>query len=153
MNPLQKAGRSLGMACLPQAGDDATAQQHNLLSSAEVSMHFLVNDIFMCFFFGLAIKEVTEAQCPWMPMARLQRSKENTREALESERSPVSRNGQPPNSPGGLRTSRLATQNLPQRRSSWIFFGGLFRLFTSIYDLNDLERKKQYTVYTDVSIS
>ena len=24
-------------------------------------MHFLVNDIFMCFFFGLAIKEVTEA--------------------------------------------------------------------------------------------
>ena len=27
-------------------------------------MHFLVNDIFMCFFFGLAIKEVTEALLP-----------------------------------------------------------------------------------------
>lgn len=31
------------------------------VSWCQVSMHFLVNDIFMCFFFGLAIKEVTEA--------------------------------------------------------------------------------------------
>jgi len=29
-----------------------------------VSLHFLVNDIFMCFFFGLAIMEVTEALLP-----------------------------------------------------------------------------------------
>jgi len=28
------------------------------------SLHFIVNDIFMCFFFGLAIKEVTEALLP-----------------------------------------------------------------------------------------
>jgi NhaA family Na+:H+ antiporter len=30
----------------------------------ELTLHFLVNDIFMCFFFGLAIKEVTEAVLP-----------------------------------------------------------------------------------------
>jgi Na+/H+ antiporter NhaA len=30
----------------------------------EVSVHFFVNDIFMCFFFGLAVKEVTEALLP-----------------------------------------------------------------------------------------
>jgi len=29
-----------------------------------LSLHFIVNDIFMCFFFGLAIKEVTEALLP-----------------------------------------------------------------------------------------
>merc|ERR1719405_233578 len=29
-----------------------------------LSLHFLVNDIFMCFFFGLAMKEVTEAVLP-----------------------------------------------------------------------------------------
>mmetsp|Transcript_31236 Transcript_31236/g.89553 ORF Transcript_31236/g.89553 Transcript_31236/m.89553 type:complete len:1231 (-) Transcript_31236:33-3725(-) len=29
-----------------------------------LSLHFIVNDIFMCFFFGLAIKEVTEAVLP-----------------------------------------------------------------------------------------
>ena len=33
----------------------------HVTTNVEVSMHFLVNDIFMCFFFGLAIKEVTEA--------------------------------------------------------------------------------------------
>lgn len=30
----------------------------------KASLHFLINDIFMCFFFGLAIKEVTEAREP-----------------------------------------------------------------------------------------
>jgi len=30
----------------------------------DLTLHFLVNDIFMCFFFGLAIKEVTEALLP-----------------------------------------------------------------------------------------
>jgi NhaA family Na+:H+ antiporter len=30
----------------------------------DLSLHFIVNDFFMCFFFGLAIKEVTEAVLP-----------------------------------------------------------------------------------------
>ena len=30
----------------------------------KVTLHFLINDIFMCFFFGLAAKEVTEACLP-----------------------------------------------------------------------------------------
>eukprot|EP00929_Paragymnodinium_shiwhaense_P112654 TRINITY_DN8091_c0_g3_i1.p1 TRINITY_DN8091_c0_g3~~TRINITY_DN8091_c0_g3_i1.p1 ORF type:complete len:611 (-),score=87.52 TRINITY_DN8091_c0_g3_i1:367-2145(-) len=40
-----------------------------IVTGAEVlghplTLHFLVNDVFMCFFFGLAIKEVTEALLP-----------------------------------------------------------------------------------------
>jgi hypothetical protein len=34
------------------------------ISGHKVSLHFIVNDMFMCLFFGLAIKEVTEALLP-----------------------------------------------------------------------------------------
>ncbi|CAK0865220.1 unnamed protein product [Prorocentrum cordatum] len=34
------------------------------ISGHKISLHFIVNDMFMCFFFGLAIKEVTEALLP-----------------------------------------------------------------------------------------
>lgn len=40
----------------------------------DVSMHFLVNDIFMCFFFGLAIKEVTEALLPGGSLSPIRRA-------------------------------------------------------------------------------
>lgn len=40
----------------------------------QISLHFLVNDIFMCFFFGLAIKEVTEALLPGGSLSPLQRA-------------------------------------------------------------------------------
>eukprot|EP00930_Biecheleria_cincta_P037970 TRINITY_DN26097_c0_g1_i1.p1 TRINITY_DN26097_c0_g1~~TRINITY_DN26097_c0_g1_i1.p1 ORF type:complete len:1219 (-),score=240.97 TRINITY_DN26097_c0_g1_i1:63-3719(-) len=39
-----------------------------------VGLHFLVNDIFMCFFFGLAIKEVTEALLPGGSLNPLKRA-------------------------------------------------------------------------------
>lgn len=39
-----------------------------------VSMHFLVKDIFMCFFFGLAIKEVTEALLPGGSLSPIRRA-------------------------------------------------------------------------------
>eukprot|EP00442_Polarella_glacialis_P051179 CAMPEP_0115067286 /NCGR_PEP_ID=MMETSP0227-20121206/11303_1 /TAXON_ID=89957 /ORGANISM="Polarella glacialis, Strain CCMP 1383" /LENGTH=1223 /DNA_ID=CAMNT_0002453331 /DNA_START=90 /DNA_END=3761 /DNA_ORIENTATION=- len=39
-----------------------------------VDLHFLVNDIFMCFFFGLAIKEVTEALLPGGSLYPLRRA-------------------------------------------------------------------------------
>jgi NhaA family Na+:H+ antiporter len=40
----------------------------------EVSMHFIVNDFFMCFFFGLAVKEVTEAVLPGGSLSPLRRA-------------------------------------------------------------------------------
>ncbi|CAK0886828.1 unnamed protein product [Prorocentrum cordatum] len=40
----------------------------------KVSLHFIVNDIFMCFFFGLAIKEVTEALLPGGSLSPLRRA-------------------------------------------------------------------------------
>jgi mannitol/fructose-specific phosphotransferase system IIA component (Ntr-type) len=40
----------------------------------ELSLHFVVNDIFMCFFFGLAIKEVTEALLPGGSLSPLWRA-------------------------------------------------------------------------------
>jgi len=40
----------------------------------EVSLHFFVNDIFMCFFFGLAIKEVTEAVLPGGSLSPIRRA-------------------------------------------------------------------------------
>lgn len=40
----------------------------------DVSVHFLVNDIFMCFFFGLAIKEVTEALLPGGSLSPIRRA-------------------------------------------------------------------------------
>ena len=40
----------------------------------KVSLHFLVNDIFMCFFFGLAIKEVTEALLPGGSLSPIRRA-------------------------------------------------------------------------------
>jgi len=40
----------------------------------ELNLHFLVNDIFMCFFFGLAIKEVTEALLPGGSLSPLRRA-------------------------------------------------------------------------------
>eukprot|EP00929_Paragymnodinium_shiwhaense_P024519 TRINITY_DN15050_c0_g2_i1.p1 TRINITY_DN15050_c0_g2~~TRINITY_DN15050_c0_g2_i1.p1 ORF type:complete len:624 (+),score=139.80 TRINITY_DN15050_c0_g2_i1:104-1975(+) len=39
-----------------------------------VSLHFIVNDVFMCFFFGLAIKEVTEALLPGGALNPLRRA-------------------------------------------------------------------------------
>lgn len=39
-----------------------------------ISLHFIVNDIFMCFFFGLAIKEVTEALLPGGSLSPLKRA-------------------------------------------------------------------------------
>jgi NhaA family Na+:H+ antiporter len=39
-----------------------------------VSLHFIVNDIFMCLFFGLAIKEVTEALLPGGSLSPLRRA-------------------------------------------------------------------------------
>eukprot|EP00439_Symbiodinium_sp_Y106_P070676 s46_g12.t1 len=40
----------------------------------DASLHFLINDIFMCFFFGLAIKEVTEALLPGGSLSPLRRA-------------------------------------------------------------------------------
>lgn len=40
----------------------------------EITFHFLVNDIFMCFFFGLAIKEVTEALLPGGSLSPLKKA-------------------------------------------------------------------------------
>eukprot|EP00401_Gymnodinium_catenatum_P071949 CAMPEP_0117532474 /NCGR_PEP_ID=MMETSP0784-20121206/39388_1 /TAXON_ID=39447 /ORGANISM="" /LENGTH=1184 /DNA_ID=CAMNT_0005328871 /DNA_START=56 /DNA_END=3610 /DNA_ORIENTATION=+ len=39
-----------------------------------ISLHFVVNDIFMCFFFGLAMKEVTEALLPGGSLSPLRRA-------------------------------------------------------------------------------
>jgi len=39
-----------------------------------MSLHFVVNDIFMCFFFGLAIKEVTEAVLPGGSLSPISRA-------------------------------------------------------------------------------
>lgn len=39
-----------------------------------LSLHFIVNDFFMCFFFGLAIKEVTEALLPGGSLSPLKRA-------------------------------------------------------------------------------
>jgi len=39
-----------------------------------ISLHFIVNDIFMCFFFGLAIKEVTEAVLPGGSLSPISRA-------------------------------------------------------------------------------
>ena len=44
------------------------------LEKLKASLHFLVNDIFMCFFFGLAIKEVTEALLPGGSLSPLRRA-------------------------------------------------------------------------------
>jgi NhaA family Na+:H+ antiporter len=40
----------------------------------DLNLHFLINDIFMCFFFGLAIKEVTEALLPGGSLSPLRRA-------------------------------------------------------------------------------
>jgi len=40
----------------------------------DAGVHFLVNDIFMCFFFGLAIKEVTEALLPGGSLSPIRRA-------------------------------------------------------------------------------
>eukprot|EP00931_Biecheleriopsis_adriatica_P065576 TRINITY_DN40082_c0_g1_i1.p1 TRINITY_DN40082_c0_g1~~TRINITY_DN40082_c0_g1_i1.p1 ORF type:complete len:1190 (+),score=216.93 TRINITY_DN40082_c0_g1_i1:23-3571(+) len=40
----------------------------------KISIHFIVNDIFMCFFFGLAVKEVTEALLPGGTLFPLKRA-------------------------------------------------------------------------------
>lgn len=40
----------------------------------EITLHFVVNDIFMCFFFGLAIKEVTEAVLPGGSLSPIRRA-------------------------------------------------------------------------------
>mmetsp|Transcript_87125 Transcript_87125/g.154195 ORF Transcript_87125/g.154195 Transcript_87125/m.154195 type:complete len:629 (+) Transcript_87125:45-1931(+) len=39
-----------------------------------ISLHFIVNDFFMCFFFGLAIKEVTEALLPGGSLSPISRA-------------------------------------------------------------------------------
>ena len=39
-----------------------------------VDLHFVVNDVFMCFFFGLAIKEVTEALLPGGSLSPISRA-------------------------------------------------------------------------------
>eukprot|EP00931_Biecheleriopsis_adriatica_P007715 TRINITY_DN10897_c0_g1_i2.p1 TRINITY_DN10897_c0_g1~~TRINITY_DN10897_c0_g1_i2.p1 ORF type:complete len:674 (-),score=96.73 TRINITY_DN10897_c0_g1_i2:280-2268(-) len=44
------------------------------LGSHGVTLHFIVNDFFMCFFFGLAIKEVTEALLPGGCLSPLSRA-------------------------------------------------------------------------------
>lgn len=40
----------------------------------KITLHFIVNDIFMCFFFGLAIKEVAEALLPGGSLSPLKRA-------------------------------------------------------------------------------
>lgn len=45
-----------------------------LIFGHHFSLHFFVNDIFMCFFFGLAIKEVTEALLPGGSLSPLKRA-------------------------------------------------------------------------------
>mmetsp|Transcript_22271 Transcript_22271/g.51545 ORF Transcript_22271/g.51545 Transcript_22271/m.51545 type:complete len:691 (-) Transcript_22271:260-2332(-) len=44
------------------------------LNGHNVDFHFVVNDIFMCFFFGLAIKEVTEALLPGGSLSPISRA-------------------------------------------------------------------------------
>jgi len=44
------------------------------LGGHNIDLHFVVNDIFMCFFFGLAIKEVTEALLPGGSLSPISRA-------------------------------------------------------------------------------
>ena len=71
------SGSGLGVVA---SNDTVSASRRMLLSSSsssttkptilnlhykhDVTIHFIVNDIFMCFFFGLAVKEITEAVSP-----------------------------------------------------------------------------------------
>lgn len=45
-----------------------------VLGGHNIDLHFVVNDIFMCFFFGLAIKEVTEALLPGGSLSPISRA-------------------------------------------------------------------------------
>lgn len=45
-----------------------------MLGGHNIDLHFVVNDIFMCFFFGLAIKEVTEALLPGGSLSPISRA-------------------------------------------------------------------------------
>ncbi|CAE7211846.1 nhaA [Symbiodinium natans] len=44
------------------------------INGYNVDLHFVVNDVFMCFFFGLAIKEVTEALLPGGSLSPISRA-------------------------------------------------------------------------------
>lgn len=66
------------------AGDDGKTSHYDATHKAiikgaklfghDLSLHFIVNDIFMVFFFGLAIKEVTEAVLPGGSLSPLSRA-------------------------------------------------------------------------------